>query len=270
MGDGPFGPVLNGTMVIVFYDYRPNQIAGYLFMALFGLASLAHLVYIVRFKAWMFIPFIIGGMSETFGYYGRALSYHHPARLGPWIQQNLLILVAAPLLTATIYISLGKVINALQANSQSLISPRWMTKIYILIDLVCLLSQLAGTVMPASGDTRVIELSRKVIFGGLLVQLAALLLFCYMTWYTSREISCAEAKIFAADAGVHWKNHFRTILLAASLVLIRSLVRAIEYGQGEDGFIISHELFIYLFDAAPMWFIMFAFLLVHPSRLLRD
>ncbi len=63
-GDGPFGPVVNGTMVIIFYQYRPNQIAGYSFMALFGLTTLAHLVYIVRLKAWIFIPFILGGTGK--------------------------------------------------------------------------------------------------------------------------------------------------------------------------------------------------------------
>lgn len=166
--------------------------------------------------------------------------------------------------------SLGRVIQALQANRHSIISTRWLTKLYILIDVACLLSQLAGTVMPASGDAHLVELSRKIIFGGLLVQLVALLFFCYMTWHVSRAISRDEPKIFAHDAGVHWKNHFRAIFLVASLALVRSLIRAIEYGQGEDGFIISHEVFIYLFDAALMWLVMVAFLLIHPSRLLRD
>ncbi len=145
-----------------------------------------------------------------------------------------------------------------------------MTKLYVLIDMACLVSQLAGTVMPASGDAHLIELSRKIIFGGLLVQLVALLFFCYMTWHTSRAIGREEPKIFAADAGVSWKNHFRAIFLTASLVQVRSLIRAVEYGQGEDGFIISHEVFIYLFDAALMFLVMVVFLLIHPSRLLRD
>lgn len=156
----------------------------------------------------------------------------------------------------------------MQANKHSLISTRWMTKLYILIDLACLFSQLAGTVMPASGDAHLIELSRKVIFGGLLVQLAALIFFCYMTWHTSRGISKHEK--FWKNANVSWKNHFRVIFVAASLVLVRSLIRAIEYGQGEHGTIISSEVFIYLFDASLMWMVMVLFLVLHPGRLLRD
>lgn len=61
-GDGPFGPVVNGTM-IVFFEYRPNKAAGYSFTALFGLLSLAHLIYIFWRRAWFFIPFFLGGIG---------------------------------------------------------------------------------------------------------------------------------------------------------------------------------------------------------------
>lgn len=63
--DGPFGPIVNGTMVVVFYQYRPNREAGYAFMVLFAIATLAHLVYLIRLKAWMFIPFLMGGLGKN-------------------------------------------------------------------------------------------------------------------------------------------------------------------------------------------------------------
>lgn len=65
-GSGPFGPIVNGTMVIEFYQYRPNMIAGYTFMALFGLATLAHLVCMARLRSWIFIPFLLGGIGTFF------------------------------------------------------------------------------------------------------------------------------------------------------------------------------------------------------------
>ncbi len=166
--------------------------------------------------------------------------------------------------------SLGGAITALQVNKLSRLPAKWITRIYVVIDLLCLLSQLAGTVMPASGEAHLIELSRKIIFGGLLVQLVALAFFCYLAWHITHVVAREEPKMFAHDAGVNWKAHFRTIFATASLVLVRSLIRAVEYGQGEQGFIISHEVFIYLFDAAPMWLAMVAYLWIHPSRLRRD
>lgn len=65
MGDeGPFGPIVNGTMVVVFYEYRPNQEAGFAFVALFALATLGHIIYLFWLRAWFFIPFILGGLGE--------------------------------------------------------------------------------------------------------------------------------------------------------------------------------------------------------------
>lgn len=63
-GNGPFGPVVNGTQ-IVFFQYRPNQAAAGAFIALFGLATLGHLVYFFWLRAWSFIPFLIGGVCES-------------------------------------------------------------------------------------------------------------------------------------------------------------------------------------------------------------
>lgn len=61
----PFGPVLNGTQVIVFYHYRPNKPAGFALLALFAIATLAHLLYLFRLRAWFFIPLILGGIGAS-------------------------------------------------------------------------------------------------------------------------------------------------------------------------------------------------------------
>jgi hypothetical protein len=62
-GNGPFGPIVNGTQ-IVFFEYRPNKEAGFAFLALFGLATLSHLVLFFMLRAWFFIPFLLGGIGE--------------------------------------------------------------------------------------------------------------------------------------------------------------------------------------------------------------
>jgi hypothetical protein len=61
---GPFGPVVNGTLIVVFYEYLPNKPAALSFVALFGVATLGHLIYLFLFRAWYFIPFILGGIGK--------------------------------------------------------------------------------------------------------------------------------------------------------------------------------------------------------------
>ncbi|CAI4520770.1 BBF_collapsed_G0023470.mRNA.1.CDS.1 [Saccharomyces cerevisiae] len=43
-----------------------------------------------------------------------------------------------------------------------------------------------------------------------------------------------------------------TLMLSSILIMVRSIVRLVEFVEGYDGFIISHEYFIYVFDAVPM------------------
>lgn len=53
-------------------------------------------------------------------------------------------------------------------------------------------------------------------------------------------------------------------------MIIRSVVHSIEFLQGQDGYVISHEIFIYVIDASPIVIIMLAFLVLNPGRLVRD
>lgn len=208
-------------------------------------------------------------IAELFGYYGRAMSHDTPDKVGPWILQNLLILASPPLISATLYMTLGRITTALGAGRHMPIGPGWLTALYVLIDIGTLGTQLAGSVLPASGDPTAIALSRKVVLGGLFGQLGALVVFIFITWFVKRRINREPTHVILKDTTVSWKNHFRAIMLATLLIIVRSIVRAAEYLQGEGGTIMSNEVFIYVFDATLMWLVMVIFLVLHPGRLVR-
>lgn len=50
------------------------------------------------------------------------------------------------------------------------------------------------------------------------------------------------------------------------LIFVRCLVRLIEYGQGWSGYILSHEAFLFIFDALLMFLAMVIMNWVHPSE----
>lgn len=184
--------------------------------------------------------------------------------------QNLLILAAAPMLAATLYMSCGRTIMALDARRYTLISPRWLTKIYVLIDIGAVATQLVGSVLPASGTESAIELSKKVILGGLITQLVALAAFILQLAVVYVRTKRDPPPVVFMMASVRWENHFRAAEVVIVLLIVRSIVRAVEYLQGDGGFVISHEFFIYFFDAALMWIVMMMYLVIHPARLIRD
>ncbi|KAK2687822.1 hypothetical protein QWA68_013722 [Fusarium oxysporum] len=263
---GPFGPIVNGTRVVIFYEYRPNNIAAMIFVCLFGIVTLAHLIRMFTLRAWFIFPFLLGGICETFGYYGRFWSHRDPNNSSPFILQNVLLLVGIPFLAATVYMSLGRMTVALRAQELSFLSPRWMTKIYVLIDIGCIFSQLMGAMMPASGKPEDITKGRTILIVGLITQIAALSLFILNTEFLNRKITQR------ARSGTDWQvNHnrfFRTLEGVTLLLIIRSVIRSVEFLQGSDGFVITHEIFIYLFDATLVSIAMIALLAVHPGELM--
>lgn len=57
-----------------------------------------------------------------------------------------------------------------------------------------------------------------------------------------------------------------SLYLVSILIFVRSIVRVVEYAQGYDGFIMTHEAFLYIFDALVMWIAMVVMNWIHPSE----
>ena len=64
--------------------------------------------------------------------------------LGPYILQTLLLLIAPALYAASIYMMLGRIILLTEGEQHSMISQRWLTKIFVAGDVASFLMQGAG------------------------------------------------------------------------------------------------------------------------------
>lgn len=49
--------------------------------------------------------------------------------------------------------------------------------------------------------------------------------------------------------------------------MVRSVFRVAEYVQGHDGYLLSTEVFLYIFDAVPMLFVVLWLCWKHPSEI---
>ena len=63
----------------------------------------------------------------------------------PYIIQSILLLLGPTLFAASIYMILGRLIVLLEADSYSVIRPRWLTKVFVLGDLLSFFAQGGGT-----------------------------------------------------------------------------------------------------------------------------
>lgn len=64
---------------------------------------------------------------------------------GPYIIQTVLILLAPALYAASIYMTLGRLIMLLDAEKYSLIKRKWLTKFFVMGDIVSFVMQAIGT-----------------------------------------------------------------------------------------------------------------------------
>jgi SNF family Na+-dependent transporter len=77
-----------------------------------------------------------------------------------------------------------------------------------------------------------------------------------------RRVPTAQAQTHLAV----WRRHMFTLCAGSLLVMVRSIFRVVEYLQGFDGYLLSHEAYLYVFDAVLMFVVMVLFNYVHPSE----
>jgi hypothetical protein len=185
-----------------------------------------------------------------------------------YIMQSFLILGAPPFIAATIYVSLGRIIRILQAEDYAVMGPRKTSVIYILIDVLAFGSQIAGIGLQATGDDKIMKIGADVILAGLIFQLVALVAFVFMTVKLHKQFKRQQTAI-SSDPTVRWEKYVWGIYIAVTLLFVRNLVRAVQFGQGANGMVSSSEAFIYLFDAVMMWLVLLVVLFLHPGKLSR-
>jgi hypothetical protein len=65
-----------------------------------------------------------------------------------------------------------------------------------------------------------------------------------------------------------WRRLLHILFLVSSLIIARCVFRIIEYVQGTDGYLYSHEIYMYIFDTIPMFFVQAVFHFYHPGKTL--
>lgn len=72
----------------------------------------------------------------------------------------------------------------------------------------------------------------------------------------------------SSHADIPWRANIFILFAASILIMVRSLFRVVEYVQGNKGYILEHEAFMYAFDSALMLCLVVLFNLRHPSGIL--
>lgn len=190
-------------------------------------------------------------LVELVGYCGRIWSHFNDTAIGGFVMQAILILVAPALFAASIYMILGRLSRTLNAEHHSLIPVKWLTRAFVAADFFSFTLQAGGGGIQSGGTLQMYNIGEKVITVGLFMQIAFFGFFIAATITFHRRLIARPTQA-ARDNVVPWRRHLVVLYTVCTLILVRSVVRVVEYLQGNAGYVISHEAFLYVFDAVLM------------------
>ncbi|KAK5674199.1 hypothetical protein LTS10_013036 [Elasticomyces elasticus] len=240
------------------YRYDPSLGAAIAATAIFAVLTSVHLWLLFKAKTRYFVPFLIGGIFEMLGYAGRIWSHFDQDALGGSIMQAILILVAPALFAASIYMILGRLIRVLHAEHLSLIPIKWITRIFVTGDVIAFTLQVASGGTQSGGSLGMYDLGEKIIIAGLFIQIIVFGFFVATSARFHTRIVKSPTSV-SANGRIAWTRHLYVLYATSALILVRSIFRVVEYLQGNDGYLISHEVFIYVMDALLIAAVMAAF-----------
>ena len=203
---------------------------------------------------------------DTVGYAGRAIGHTDNNAKTPYIVQAILLLVAPALFAATIYMSLGRLTRATHGEKYSVIRVTWMTKIFVAGDVLSFFIQGGGGGIMASGDKDRLELGQNIILGGLFLQIIMFGLFILASILFHHRLRQGPTQQ-SCNPDLRWQKTLFILYAISALIMIRNIFRVAEYIQGHDGFLLSVEWPIYVFDALPMAATMLIFFWAYPSTI---
>ncbi|KAJ5492019.1 RTA-like protein [Penicillium expansum] len=265
------------TSTYVLYNYTPSLVGAVIFAALFVLSTAFHLYQRIRSHAKYFNPFIVGGIFQIIGYIARAAAHFNKTSVILYALQQLLILLAPILYAASIYMVLGRIITFLHGEHLSYVPVRLMTKIFVGGDVLSFILQGAGGGIMSSGSEKSLSIGQWVIIAGLCVQLLffgsfviSSGLFHMRILQSPTEQSERTKHLQRSILPRNWPGLLFACYAVSLLIVVRSAYRLIEFAQGNNGYVISHEVFLYAFDAAMMFLVMVIMNVFHPSVVLQS
>ncbi|KAF5336746.1 hypothetical protein D9758_016280 [Tetrapyrgos nigripes] len=173
---------------------------------------------------------------------------------------------------------------ALPSSLSSPTSRISIVKIFVWADIVTFNFQSTGGGLQTDNPV-LSNIGRILVNIGLVLQLISFGFFVYLLLVFGYRIRTSyphlwhmmnpHGQTFSSTIGlfkttaIHdWRILFYMLCFSCICIIIRSAFRVVEYAQGYNGFLSTHEGYFYLLDALPLWLAMTQFCFFWPSRFL--
>jgi len=227
-----------------------------------------------KYKAKFMLSMTIGAYTFAFGIGTRFGLHVHPESKGIYIVEYLFVVLSPCAFIAAEYVLLGRLARHLRCDKYLLVTPRRITIVFISSDITTFLIQACGGALSISANDEPLALAGSRIFlAGLALQLLSFSIFsCIFITFLYR-VQKHEPEIYIRDRDIVWYKDWRTLarvmVLSCIGILIRSVYRCIELGQGFQGRLATSEPFFYGLDTLPLFIAIVVYLPFWPGRFIR-
>ena len=108
---------------------------------------------------------------------------------------------------------------------------------------------MAGAETSSASDT-----GQAIVVTGLFVQIIIFGLFIVVTAVFHRRITVRPTER-SRYVDVAWNRYIVILYGVSALIMVRSIFRAVEFIQGNDGELMTNEVYLYVFDTLLMWIV---------------
>jgi hypothetical protein len=263
------------SLTNLYGEYKPSRALAIVVCVVFIVLSLVQTWRIIRTHRWFGFTIVIGGLCkssdifffanaitnvcsivEIAGLAARIYSCNHRSDQGSYGAQILLILLAPIFFAASIYTFLGRLIASVDYPSLCGIRTRWLSNFFVVGDVLCFLIQVCGAGIFVSADnTREQTNEENVIRAGLALQVVILIIFITFA-IVFDVIVVKEGYPGSTNRNSRLFPKMVILYLCSTLIMCRNIFRLVEFGQGEDGYLMAHEWPVYVLDIMFMAFVM--------------
>ncbi|KAA8902117.1 hypothetical protein DIURU_002911 [Diutina rugosa] len=268
------------------------------FLAIFSIILAYFLLMLIKSRYWWFnITMTCGYGLEWIGFLGRVLSLSDTSRMDYYVMQNLCLTLAPAFIMAAIYFLFAQLV-VIHGRSYSVLKPMWYSYFFVACDVISLFVQGGGGGVAASASNA--QTGINIMLAGIIFQVFSMTVFFVFwfeflnrLWFRHGEGRLAKrtpaniARFFFNTKAVQYYREHQlepyynpnlacirhrklfewmplAITVAVAVVYIRSIYRVVELAQGFTGYLIVHEVFLFVLDATMISICGLIFIPFHP------
>ncbi|KIY73997.1 RTA1-domain-containing protein [Cylindrobasidium torrendii FP15055 ss-10] len=232
--------------------------------------GISQVVLMWRYGAKWMLAMTIGCFAFSLGLGLRFALNKFPESTSYYIVYYLFVVLSPCAFIAADYVLLGRLARHLGADEFLLVTPRKITITFVSSDIITFLIQAAGGGLSTSKNPDTGLVGSRVFLAGLALQLLSFIIFTIIYARFLVLLHKRSPALWLRDTHLPWYHDWRA--LAASLILscigilIRSVYRTIELGQGFHGHLATTEAYFYGLDTLPLFIAIAVYVPFWPGR----